>query len=175
MRRSILMAGIAAIAVSHPAFAQPQRVETVVVTATALGQSGNDTAMPVTILSGEELVYRRQGTLGETLAGLPGINFDNFGGGSSRPVIRGQTAPRIRVLSDGSSLDDASTVSPDHAISTEPLLLRGIEVLHGPATLLYGGGAIGGAVNLLDEKVPTIMPENTISGAIEVIATIATP
>ena len=167
MRRSILMAGIAAIAVSHPAFAQPQRVETVVVTATALGQSGNDTAMPVTILSGEELVYRRQGTLGETLAGLPGINFDNFGGGSSRPVIRGQTAPRIRVLSDGSSLDDASTVSPDHAISTEPLLLRGIEVLHGPATLLYGGGAIGGAVNLLDEKVPTIMPENTISGAIE--------
>ena len=103
------------------------------------------------------------------------IHFDNFGGGSSRPVIRGQTAPRIRVLSDGSSLDDASTVSPDHAIATEPLLLRGIEVLHGPATLLYGGGAIGGAVNLLDEKVPTIMPENTISGAIEVIATIAAP
>lgn len=166
MHRSILMAGTAML-VSIPAFAQTQRVETVVVTATALGQSDNTTAMPVTILSGEELVYRRQGTLGETLAGLPGISFDNFGGGSSRPVIRGQTAPRIRVLSDSSSVDDASSLSPDHAISTEPLLLRGIEVLHGPATLLYGGGAIGGAVNLLDEKVPTVLPANTISGAIE--------
>jgi iron complex outermembrane receptor protein len=166
MRRSILMAGTALL-VSLPAFAQPLRIDTVVVTASALGQTGNETAMPVTILAGQELMYRRQATLGETLAGLPGINTENFGGGSSRPVIRGQTAPRVRILSDGSSIDDASAISPDHAISTEPLLLRGIEVLHGPATLLYGGSAIGGAVNLLDEKVPTFIPEGGFSGAIE--------
>ena len=139
----------------------------IVVTASALDQRADETATPVITLSGEDLVHRRQATLGDTLAGQPGINFDNFGGGASRPVIRGQTAPRVQSLSDGSNIQDASAISPDHAITTEPLLLRGIEVLRGPAALLYGGGAIGGAINLLDDKVPTAIPEGGISGAAE--------
>jgi iron complex outermembrane receptor protein len=139
----------------------------IVVTATALEQTADETATPVLTLSGEELVHRRQSTLGETLAGQPGINFENFGGGASRPVIRGQTSPRVQALSDSANIQDASTISPDHAITTEPLLLRGIEVLRGPAALLYGSGAIGGAVNLLDEKVPTALPERGITGAVE--------
>ena len=139
----------------------------IVVTALALEQQADETATPVITLSGEELVHRRQATLGDTLAGQPGINFDNFGGGASRPVIRGQTAPRVQALSDGSNLQDASAISPDHAVTTEPLLLRGIEVLRGPAALLYGGGAIGGAVNLLDDKVPVAIPEGGISGVAE--------
>ncbi|PKP99799.1 MAG: TonB-dependent receptor [Alphaproteobacteria bacterium HGW-Alphaproteobacteria-13] len=139
----------------------------IVVTASALGQTADETATPVITLSGDALVHRRQATLGDTLAGQPGINFDNFGGGASRPVIRGQTAPRVQSLSDGANIQDASAISPDHAVTTEPLLLRGIEVLRGPAALLYGGGAIGGAINLLDDKVPTAIPDGGISGVAE--------
>lgn len=139
----------------------------IVVTASGLDLKAHETATPVVTLSGEELIHRRQATLGDTLGGQPGISFDNFGGGASRPVIRGQTAPRVKALSDGANIQDAAAISPDHAITTEPLLLRGIEVLRGPAALLYGGGAIGGAVNLLDEKVPTALPENGITGVVE--------
>ncbi|HMP62008.1 MAG TPA: Plug domain-containing protein, partial [Phenylobacterium sp.] len=69
-------------------------------------------------------------------------------------VIRGQTAPRVKILSDGAALFDASEVSPDHAVSGEPLLLEGIEVLRGPSALLYGGGAIGGAGHPIDPQIP---------------------
>ena len=139
----------------------------IVVTASPLEQKVDETATPVITLTGDDLVHRRRATLGDTLAGQPGINFDNFGGGASRPVIRGQTAPRVQALSDGANVQDASAISPDHAVTTEPLLLRGIEVLRGPAALLYGGGAIGGAINLLDDKVPTAIPEGGISGVAE--------
>ena len=143
------------------------RADDIIVTASPLRQRADETATPVLTLTGEELVHRRQATLGETLAGQPGVNFDNFGGGAGRPVIRGQTAPRVQVLSDSSEIQDASRVSPDHAVVTEPLLLEGIEVLRGPATLLYGGGAIGGAVNLLDTKIPTKVPVAGFSGVAE--------
>ena len=139
----------------------------IVVTASPLEQKADETATPVITLSGDALVRRRQATLGDTLAGQPGIHFDNFGGGASRPVIRGQTAPRVQALSDGANIQDASAISPDHAVTTEPLLLRGIEVLRGPAALLYGGGAIGGAINLIDDKVPSAIPEGGIAGVAE--------
>ena len=172
MTRTLLLASVAAAAVLPPYAAAAQergahRADDIVVTASPLRQRADETVTPVLTLTGDELVHRRQATLGETLAGQPGVTFDNFGGGASRPVIRGQTAPRVEVLSDASQVQDASRVSPDHAVVTEPLLLRGIEVLRGPATLLYGGGAIGGAVNLLDSKVPTAIPVNGIEGVAE--------
>jgi iron complex outermembrane recepter protein len=125
-------------------------------------------ALSSTTLSGDELAHRRQGGLGETLAGLPGVHLDNFGGGASRPVIRGQTLPRIEILSDGASLFDASSVSPDHAIATDPLLLEAIEVLRGPAAVRYGGNAVNGAINLIDGKVPKTLPDGGYKGATEV-------
>lgn len=182
MKHGILLASVAGACIAAPAAmaqqqaAAPQggiestgthRSDDIVVTATALRQRADQTVTPVLTLNGDDLVHRRQATLGETLAGQPGVNFDNFGGGASRPVIRGQTAPRVQVLSDASQIQDASQVSPDHAVVTEPLLLQGIEVLRGPATLLYGGGAIGGAVNLLDSKIPTSLPTDGIEGAAE--------
>lgn len=98
-----------------------------------------ETALPVQVLAGDELAHRRQGGLGETLAGLPGVHLGNFGGGASRPVIRGQTVPRIEVLTDGANLFDVSSVSPDHAITTDPLLLGAIEIQRGPAAIRCGG------------------------------------
>jgi len=173
--RSILLAAASFSTLSSAAWAYtlPQsgpattRVDDVVVTADALGRSSKDVVSSVAVLRGDELVQRRQSTLGETLNGLPGVNSDTFGGGASRPVIRGQTAPRVKVLTDGSALMDASEVSPDHAVSGEPLLLEGVEILRGPSALLYGGGAIGGAVNLIDKKIPTRIPENGGEGVAE--------
>lgn len=168
--RVLLLSAASIPALASPASAAQAGSATdgeIVVTAFGLDRKADETTTPVLTLSGEELVHRRQATLGDTLAGQPGINFDNFGGGASRPVIRGQTAPRVQALGDGANIQDASTISPDHAIVTEPLLLRGIEVLRGPAALLYGGGAIGGAINLLDDKVPTALPRNGVSGVAE--------
>ncbi|WP_292052085.1 MULTISPECIES: TonB-dependent receptor domain-containing protein [unclassified Brevundimonas] len=142
-------------------------VEEVVVRALPLGRSGDDIASHVSLLSGQDFVQRRTSTLGDSLSSLPGVNSDAFGGGASRPVIRGQTSPRVKVLSEGAGLIDASEVSPDHAVSGDPLLMEGVEILRGPSALLYGGGAIGGAVNLLDKKIPTRIPENGGEGVIE--------
>lgn len=145
--------------------ADPSRNRTlapITVSANPLGLDLNSTMLPASVLEGDELVERRAGTLGETLKSQPGVNSDTFGGGASRPVIRGQTAPRVKVLSDGSEVMDASGISPDHAVTVEPLLAERIEVLRGPATLLYGGGAIGGVVNVVDKKIPTAVPEKGV-------------
>jgi iron complex outermembrane recepter protein len=120
------------------------------------------------LLEDSLLFQRSNATLGNTLEGLPGVHSDTFGGGSSRPVIRGQGAPRVSVLSDGARLFDASDISPDHATTVEPMLARKVEVLRGPSTLLYGGGAIGGVVNVLDDKIPTRMPDRPVEGFVAV-------
>jgi len=144
-----------------------RRSEDIVVTGRSLSQPDVPTATPVYVLSGDELAHRRQGGLGETLEGLPGVHLDSFGGGASRPVIRGQTTPRIEILTDGANLFDVSSLSPDHAIATDPLLLDGIEVLRGAAATRYGGNAMFGAVNLIDSRVPKAIPEGGYSGAVE--------
>lgn len=174
--RSMLFAAASASAISGAANAEVDyasglgaaSVEELVVTALPLERREGEVSSSVAVLSGEALVTRRQATLGETLNGMPGVSSDTFGAGASRPVIRGQTAPRVKVLSDGSALMDASEVSPDHAITTEPLLLDRIEILRGPSALLYGGGAIGGAVNLIDKKIPTAIPPAGGEGVLEI-------
>ncbi|MCK9511551.1 MAG: TonB-dependent receptor [Pigmentiphaga sp.] len=162
---------------SWAAAAQPTVVEApvselrpIVVSAAPLDRGADEIAGPVLVLEGADLNWRRQPTLGDTLDGEPGIHSDNFGAGASRPVIRGQTAPRVSVLSDGSPLLDASAVSPDHVVDVETGLARRIEVLRGPATLLYGGGAIGGVVNVLDDKIPTAVPERGVEGDLRLLA-----
>ena len=142
-----LLAASGATAQAQQAAGQADAAATlapVTVSANPLGLDLNSTTQPASVLEGDALVEKRGGTLGDTLDGLPGVHSDTFGGGASRPVIRGQTAPRVKALSDGSELMDASAISPDHAVTTEPLLAERIEVLRGPAALLYGGGAIGG-------------------------------
>src|SRR3546814_5278053 len=163
-----LSLGLAPAAQAQQDPAQAPTLAPITVSANPLGLDPDSMALPALVLGGDALIERRQDTLGNTLNGLPGIHSDTFGGGASRPVIRGQTAPRVQVLSDGSELMDASNISPDHAVTTEPLLADRIEVLRGPATLLYGGGATGGVVNVLDRKIPTAVPEKGVEAEAEV-------
>ena len=138
--------------------------------ASALDTPAQQMTTPAAVLDGDALVLRREATLGDTLDSLPGVRASGFGAGASRPQIRGLDGARVRVMSDGMDVLDASTLSQDHAVSVEPLLTERIEVLRGPATLLYGGGAIGGVVNLIDKKVPTYVPANGYEGEVELRA-----
>ena len=101
-----------------------------------------------------QLVLRRGTTLGETLDRLPGVSSSYFGPNANRPMIRGQDGDRIRVLSNSGASLDASALSADHAVPIDPLVVERVEVLRGPAALLYGGSAVGGVVNALDNRIP---------------------
>jgi len=166
---AIRLAVLACASAAAPAFAAADLVEADDATTldavhvVAIGEDPNKIAQPFSVISNDALLAR-SGTLGEAINNLPGVHADTFGGGASRPIIRGQTSPRVKVLSDSSTILDASDISPDHTTTVDPLLGERIEVLRGPATLLYGGGAIGGVVNVLDNKIPSEIPENGYSG-----------
>lgn len=142
-------------------------LDTVVVNASPLRGSAESLAKPVDVLVGEELDRAKSSTLGDTVSKLPGVQTTYFGTGVGRPIIRGQEGPRVQVLSGGIGSMDASTVSADHAVSIEPFLADQIEVLKGPATLLFGSGAIGGAVNVVDGRLPDALPDEPLSGRVE--------
>lgn len=142
----------AAAAVLCAAGAGAQTPQTIVVTGNPLGR---DTLLqPASVLSGPGLSLRRAASLGETLDGLPGVAATGFGPNSSRPVIRGLDGDRVRLLDNGGASVDASSLSFDHAAATDPLVLERVEVLRGPAVLLYGGSATGGVVNGIDNRIP---------------------
>jgi iron complex outermembrane receptor protein len=126
-----------------------------------------DLAQGTAILNGDELRARVAATIGESLAGTPGVSATSYGPGASRPVIRGLGGDRVRVLDNGVGALDASNVSPDHNTALEPLFATGIEVLRGPATLLYGSSAVGGAVNVIGNEVPATAPAKPVLGSVE--------
>ncbi|HSL82357.1 MAG TPA: TonB-dependent receptor, partial [Thermoanaerobaculia bacterium] len=138
--------------------------EELVVTATAVPRRQLDVAQPTTVLSGEELATRSGTTLGETLNEQPGVSSSYFGPGAGRPIIRGFGGDRIRVLESGLGSADASSTSPDHAVSSDPMTAERIEVIRGPATLLYGSSAVGGVVNVLNGRIPAYVPEEDLTG-----------
>lgn len=127
----------------------------------------SDATKPVNVLSGDELRMKVGNTLGETIKLEMGVHNQSFGPGAGQPVIRGQSGPRVRVLSNGIGVNDASQISPDHAVATVPLLSERIEILRGPATLLYGSGAIGGMVNVIDGRIPETVPDKLFKTTIE--------
>ncbi|WP_342805028.1 TonB-dependent receptor [Alteromonas sp. M12] len=131
-----------------------QQIEKLVITSNPLNPTVLESATPVSIIAGEDLESRIAPTLGETLKNVPGVHSTYFGPVSSSPIIRGLDGPRVKVLQNGLDASDASRVGPDHVVSTESANATQIEVLRGPATLLYGSGAIGGVVNIVDNRLP---------------------
>ena len=166
-RFTLLLVSTSALAMPTHADEQPvTELETVVVTA-PLQEKPSATTVPVDVLTGDELRLKVGDTIGDTLKNEPGVTNQSFGPGVGTPVIRGQSGPRVRVLSNGVGGNDVSQLSPDHASSVEPILADRIEVLRGPASLLYGSGAIGGVVNVLDNRIPTRLPDRLMGGAFE--------
>ena len=130
---------------------EDHRLDDVTITERALERS--NLMVPAQQLSGSALTQRQGSTLGETLDNLPGMANSSFGPNVGRPTIRGMDGDRIRILQNSGSNMDVSGLSNDHAVPIDPLTTERIEVLRGPATLLYGGSAIGGVVNVIDNRI----------------------
>lgn len=147
---------------------EPEAVELDKLEVRALPQGGTalDSTRPVEVIAGEQLDDQKEATLGETLQSELGIHSTYFGPGAGRPIIRGLGGNRVRITEDGLGSIDASALSPDHAVSIEPLLVDRIEILRGPANLLYGSTASGGVVNVVDNRIPE--QRQGFSGAVEI-------
>ncbi|WP_322963844.1 TonB-dependent receptor [Sphingomonas fuzhouensis] len=167
MFKPVLLSGLSATALASllaPAAAQStssssaNRGREIVVTA-PVQQSEADVLSGTSIITGEELDRAIRPTIGETLARLPGVSATSFGPNASRPVLRGFQGERIRVLTDGIGSIDVSNTSVDHAVVINPLLAERIEVLRGPSALLFGSSAVGGVVNVIDNRIPRTVPE----------------
>ncbi|MFZ8169519.1 TonB-dependent receptor [Alteromonas macleodii] len=130
-------------------------IEVIDVHATPMHLSVMESATPVSVLSGETLRRQQAATLGDTLEKLPGVQSNFHGNVTSTPIIRGLSGPRVLITQNGLDVSDVSRVGPDHAVASEASTAKQIEVLRGPATLFFGSGAIGGVVNVVDQRVPT--------------------
>lgn len=143
----LLLGGLSAHAQTTP---EPS-LAPVIVTGNPLGS--DELIAPADQLAGQDLLLRAKSTLGETLDAMPGVSSTYFGPNASRPVIRGLDGDRIRILNNGSASHDASSLSYDHAVPLDPLLVERVEVLRGPGVLQYGGSAVGGVVNVIDNRI----------------------
>ncbi|MDP1875434.1 TonB-dependent receptor [Phenylobacterium sp.] len=178
MRKSLLLASAGLLVAAGPAMSQTSargnEVSEVVVTAAPYALSLDSVTTSVDVLTRDDLDTATAGGLGEALSDLPGVRSSFFGPGASRPVIRGLAGPRVLVLTNGVGMVDASALSPDHQVAVDPQEARRIEVLRGPAALAYGGSAIGGVVNVIDDRIsetPVEGIEGRVMGAISSVDT----
>ena len=164
-------AALGAVLLAHSAVAdegdedQHHVLDEIVVAATPLDRTVRELAQPTSVLGGDALTRKQSASIGETLAAELGVSSSYFGPVSSRPVIRGQFGERVRVLSNGLDALDASALSEDHAVSVDSILAERVEIVRGPATLLYGSGAAGGLVNVVDSRIAEKPLESSFSGA----------
>lgn len=168
--KTLLAAGVAIVSV--PAYAQDSSEQPsgddfhgdasaeIVVTASFVDEL--DLLAGTSTLSGTELDQSIRAQIGDVLTALPGVSATSFTPGASRPVLRGFQGERIRVLTDGIGAIDASNTSADHAVTIDPITAYRIEVLRGPAALLFGSQAIGGAVNVFDRRIPREVPNEIV-------------
>jgi iron complex outermembrane recepter protein len=165
IRRFLLLAAAAAPAPALAQAAMPAvtRAPVVIVTAPLEGEQAS-TLQGVSALVRADVLDRLAPSLGETVAHLPGVSSTFYGPGASRPIIRGLGDDRVRILQNGIGAIDAASASPDHAVTSEPASATRIEVLRGAAALAYGGNAIGGVVNVIDQAIPTTVPDRSLLG-----------
>ncbi|SFR54701.1 TonB-dependent receptor [Thiomicrospira sp. ALE5] len=138
----------------------------VIQTGSIMSQTESEVVRPVAVIEGEQMEQRRAGTIGEALDGLPGMSNADFGPGVGRPVIRGLQGSRVAVLEDGARVSDVSGEGADHAVASSTLRADSVEVIRGPATLLYGSGATGGVVNVVSGRFSPIIGDRA-NGAVQ--------
>lgn len=139
-----------------------RRDATAQIVVSARGLRQLDVLAGTSVLEGDALQRNLSGPIGEVVAKLPGVSASSFAPGASRPILRGQSGERVRTLIDGIGTLDAGNTSDDHAAAIDPLTVERIEVLRGPAVLLYGSQAIGGVVNVIDKRIPRRLPDEAV-------------
>ena len=123
------------------------------VTANPLELSSDEMSRPIHIISGVNLQNNKSSSLGLMLDSVPGVSNSSWGGSVGRPVIRGMNRNRIQILNNGMQVRDVSNMSGDHGIALDTLAAEQIEIIRGPESIIYGGGAIGGVVNIIDYRI----------------------
>ncbi len=168
--RSLLLAStllpLASPVLASDAAVDPVDRDTEIIVTAVIPRSHTDILGGTSVLSGQSLMQDMRPNIGETLARQPGVSATSFGPNASRPILRGFAGDRIRLLTDGIGSFDVSATSVDHAVAINPLLADRIEVLHGPAALLYGSSAVGGVVNMMDTRIPVRVPDGPLSLAL---------
>jgi iron complex outermembrane receptor protein len=162
LRKNFLANAVACAVAGITVTAQSQELTKslapVIVTADPFGASENAMILaPAKVLSGNELRNKLGSSLGDTLGSELGVSASGFSTGGSRPIIRGLEGPRVKILQNGMSTGDLSAISNDHAVGSGMMSATQIEILRGPAALLYGSGAIGGLVNIVNGRIPTVL------------------
>ncbi|WP_227431143.1 TonB-dependent receptor [Psychrobacter sp. I-STPA6b] len=148
--------------------------EPVIITASPLQAQAGEMATATSVLTESDLEQQPASTLGDMIAGEAGVSSDTFGQGASRPIIRGQTAPRVAVVQNGLTVQDASQISPDHQVSVPVVGAKQVEVIKGTSALMYGGGAIGGVVNVVNDNIRSTRPPARLNGKVTVVGQQAT-
>jgi iron complex outermembrane receptor protein len=162
---SIFLANLALADENPPAPKTPD-IETVVVTGTPLSDDPDFLATIIDSVDRDEILRSGGANLADALANVPGVTGSGFAAGASRPVIRGFDANRVRLLENGVGSFDVSDVGPDHGVPIDPLSAQRVEVVRGAATLRYGSQAIGGVVNAINNRVPTVLPDKPFTGEV---------
>lgn len=162
----VLLGSVSANAQDAAPVDEHHEIDEIIVSASALGQSVKQLAQPTTVLTGDALAVKQSTSIGETLSNEVGVSSSYYGPVASRPVIRGQFGERVRVLSNSLDSMDASALSEDHAVAVDSILAQQIEIVRGPATLLYGSGAAGGLVNVVDDRIVEAPLDEPLAGAV---------
>lgn len=145
--------------------ASPIALQGLVVTGSLTERGAGEALRPVNVMAGEELQRRMRGTVARTLASMPGLSATSMGPATARPVIRGLSGDRVLMLEDGNRVGDVSSAGPDHATAVDPLAARRVEVVRGPASLLYGSNALGGVINVIRDEIPSAVPHHPTGAA----------
>ncbi|MFT4074183.1 MAG: TonB-dependent receptor [Asticcacaulis sp.] len=159
---SALLAGVAHA--GDPAPTTEEAPKEIVITGSGYRIPKDALMSHVDVLTRDQIDKKPAAGLGDMLAYMPGIRSSSFAPGASRPMIRGLDGFRVLVLNNGMGVVDVSALSPDHAVPSSPTEAKRIEVLRGPSALAYGGNAIGGIVNVIDDRIPSVAPEKGYEG-----------
>jgi len=114
---------------------------------------------PTEVLSGSKLQQQLGRTLAETLGSEAGVAQRTMGPAAARPVVRGLGGDRLLILQDGERTGDLSASSADHAVAIDPMNADRIEIVQGPAAFLYSSNALGGVVNLVEDRIAPNLPD----------------
>ena len=143
-------------------------IEEIIITSHPLAQNGS--AQSITVLSGDELAQKLQGSIGATVAGEAGVQSASYGTAVGRPFIRGLGTTRVKTTQDSIDTLDVAVTSGDHPVAVEPFIAEQVEILRGPSSLLFGAGAIGGVVNVETGRIARTVADDDFSGRIELRA-----
>lgn len=144
------------------AMAEETELDAVKVHGDPLSRNQSELTQPVHVITGDELDKRQSASIGELLSQSAGIHNNSYGSAVGRPVIRGLGGGRVKVMQNGIDSLDVGTISPDHAVAVDTQHATQVEVVRGPAALIFGNGAVGGAVNVVDERIP-VLGKNSVT------------